>query len=104
MSACKRVFSVGLSPGLDSMSPARSWRSASHAAGSYDWLSQNKLGDRSSGEADTICTVPPAPTPRLRHLNHTQAVSVWCIITVSSSLLLLSARHISVHIIIFFVT
>ena len=30
---CKRVFSVGFGPGLDSLSPARSRRSASHAAG-----------------------------------------------------------------------
>ena len=37
MSVCKRIFSVGFGPGLDSMSPARSWRSASHAAGSHDW-------------------------------------------------------------------
>ena len=27
---CKRVFSVAFGSGLDSMSPARSWRSASH--------------------------------------------------------------------------
>ena len=26
MSVCKRVFSVGFGPGLDSMLPARSWR------------------------------------------------------------------------------
>ena len=26
VSVCKRVFSVGFGPGLDSMSPARSWR------------------------------------------------------------------------------
>ena len=33
-----RVFSVGLGPGLDSMSPARSRRSASHDAGTHGWL------------------------------------------------------------------
>ena len=33
-----RVFIVGFGPGLDSMSPARSRRSASHAAGSHGWL------------------------------------------------------------------
>ena len=38
MSVCKRVFSVGFGPGLNSLSPARSWRSAGHAAGSHDWL------------------------------------------------------------------
>ena len=32
------VFSVGFSPRLDSMSPARSRRSASHAAGTHGWL------------------------------------------------------------------
>ena len=32
------IFSVGFGPGLDSMSPARSWRSASHAAGMHDWF------------------------------------------------------------------
>ena len=36
VSVCKRVFSVGFGPGLNSMSPARSWRSASHDAGSHD--------------------------------------------------------------------
>ena len=35
---CERVFSVGFGPGLDSMSPARSRRSASHAAGTHGWL------------------------------------------------------------------
>ena len=35
---CVRVFSVGFGPGLDSMSPARSRRSASHAAGTHGWL------------------------------------------------------------------
>ena len=35
---CVGVLSVG--PGLDSMSPARSRRSASHAAGTHGWLPQ----------------------------------------------------------------
>ena len=47
---CKRGFSVGFGPGLDPMSPARNWRSASHAAGSHDWLPQ-KMGAWASGEA-----------------------------------------------------
>ena len=38
VSVCVRVFSVGFGPGLDSMSPARSRRSASHAAGTHGWL------------------------------------------------------------------
>ena len=33
MSVCKRGFSVGFGAGLDSMSPARSWRCPSNAAG-----------------------------------------------------------------------
>ena len=32
---CVGVLSVGLGPGLDSMSPARSRHSASHAAGTH---------------------------------------------------------------------
>ena len=40
MRVCVRVFSVGFGPGLDSMSPARSRRSASHAAGTHGWLPQ----------------------------------------------------------------
>ena len=47
---CVGVLSVGLDPGLDSMSPARSRRSASHAAGTQSRLPQ-KLGGRASGEA-----------------------------------------------------
>ena len=35
---CVGVLSVGLGPGLDSMSPARSRRSASHAAGTHGRL------------------------------------------------------------------
>ena len=37
---CERVFSVGFGPGLDSMSPVRSRRSASHAARTHGWLPQ----------------------------------------------------------------
>ena len=33
------------------LSPARSRRSASHAAGTHGWLPLKKLGDRGSGEA-----------------------------------------------------
>ena len=42
---CVRVFSVGFGPGLDSMSPARSRRSTSHAAGTHGWLPKKKLGE-----------------------------------------------------------
>ena len=51
LSACERVFSVGFGPGLDSMSPARSRLSASHAAGTHGWLSKKKLGGWASGKA-----------------------------------------------------
>ena len=37
---CVGVLSVGLGPGLDSMSPARSRRFASHAAGTHGRLPQ----------------------------------------------------------------
>ena len=40
----KRVFNVGFGPGLDSMSPAMSWRSASHVAAPHDWLPQKTGG------------------------------------------------------------
>ena len=46
MSVCKRVFSVGFGPGFDSMSPARSWRSASHDAGLHDWFPKKTGGVR----------------------------------------------------------
>ena len=44
MSVCKRVFSVGFDPGLDSMYPAMSWRSVSHATWWHDWLPQKTGG------------------------------------------------------------
>ena len=47
---CVGVLSVGLGPGLDSMSPARSRRSASHAAGRMAGFPK-KLGGRASEEA-----------------------------------------------------
>ena len=44
MSVCKRVFNVGFGPGFDSMSPARSWLSASHDAALHDWLPKQTGG------------------------------------------------------------
>ena len=44
MSVSKRVFIVGFGPGFDSMSPARSWCSASHDAGLHDWLPKKTGG------------------------------------------------------------
>ena len=43
------------------MSPARSWRSASHAAGSHDWLTKKTGGPgppERQDKVDTFCTVP----------------------------------------------
>ena len=60
----KRYFSVGCGPRLDSMSPARSWRSASHAAGSHDWLSKN-WGPERQDKVDTICNGCGTPTTHM---------------------------------------
>ena len=74
---CVRVFSVGFGPGLDSMSPARSRRSASHVAGTHGWLPKKtgRPGLRRGGLGGyNLHSV----SPRLWHTNHEQAVSVWC--------------------------
>ena len=59
---CVRVFSVGFGPGLDSMSPARSRRSASHAAGTHGWLPQ-KTGRRGGVGGYNLHSVPPNSPP-----------------------------------------
>ena len=59
---CVRVFSVGFGPGLDSMSPARSRRSASHAAGTHGWPPQKtgRPGLRRGGVGGyNLHSVPP---------------------------------------------
>ena len=59
---CVRFFSVGFGPGLDSMSPARSRRSASHAAGTHGWLPKKTgwPGLRSGGVGGyNLHSVPP---------------------------------------------
>ena len=92
MRVCVRVFSVGFGPGLDSMSPARSRRSAIHVAGTHGWLPKKtgRPGLRRGGvggynlHSTPPLTVPP-PTVALWHTNHEQAVSVWCILDSSSS-------------------
>ena len=83
MRVCVRVFSAGFGPGLDSMSPARSRRSASHVAGTHGWLTQKtgRAGLRRGGVGGyNLHSVPPnsPPTVALWHTNHEQAVSVWC--------------------------
>ena len=63
---CVGVLSVGLGPGLDSMSPARSWRSASHAAGTHGWLPQKtgRPGLRRGGVGGyNLHSVPPNSPP-----------------------------------------
>ena len=63
---CVRVFSVGFGPGLDSMSPARSRRSASHAAGTHGWLPKKtwRPGLRRGGVGGyNLHSVPPDSPP-----------------------------------------
>ena len=67
---CVGVLSVGLGPGLDSMSPARSRRSASHAAGTHGWLPQ-KTGEAGPPERRgrwiQFAQCSPEQSPRLWH-------------------------------------
>ena len=63
---CVGVFSVGFGPGLDSMSPARSRRSASHAAGTHGRLPQKtgRPGLRRGGVGGyNLHSVPPNSPP-----------------------------------------
>ena len=63
---CVGVLSVGLGPGLDSMSPARSRRSASHAAGTHGRLPQKtgRPGIRRGGVGGyNLHSVPPNSPP-----------------------------------------
>ena len=63
---CVRVFSVGFGPGLDSMSPARSRRSASHVAGTHGWLPKKtgRPGLRRGGVGGyNLHRVPPNSPP-----------------------------------------
>ena len=64
MRVCVGVFSVGFGPGLDSMSPARSRRFASHAAGTHGRLPQ-KTGRRGRWIQFAQCS--PEQSPRLWH-------------------------------------
>ena len=66
MRVCERVFSAGFGPGLDSMSPARSSRSASHAAETHCWLPKKTgwLGLRRGGVGGyNLHSVPPDSPP-----------------------------------------
>ena len=70
MRVCVRVFSVGFGPGLDSMSPSRSRRSASHAAGTHGWLPK-KTGRpglrRGSVGGYNLHSVPPTVPATVAH-------------------------------------
>ena len=64
MHVCERVFSAGFDPGLDSMSPARSRRSVSHAAGTHGWLPKKtgRPGLRRGGVSGyNLHSVHPSP-------------------------------------------
>ena len=78
---CKRVISIGFGPGLDSMSPARSWRSASHDAGSHDWLLKKTGGPgirrgriRWIQFAQSLLTVAHQPRAGCIRLVHTKLI------------------------------
>ena len=67
---CVRVFSVGFGPELDSMSPARSRRSASHVVGTHGWLPQKKLAawlPERRGRWIQFAQCSPEQSPRLWH-------------------------------------
>ena len=79
MRVCVRVFSVGFGPELDSMSPARSRRSANHAAGTHGWLPQKNWAaghPERRGRWIQFAQCPPPPTVALWHTNHEQAVCI----------------------------
>ena len=94
---CVGVFSVGFGPGLDSMSPARSRRSASHAAGTHGRLPQKtgRPGLRRGGVGGyNLHSVPPnSPPPPLWRTNHEQAVSFWCCSPSSSNISLYKRKQ-----------
>ena len=86
---CVGVLSVGLGPGLDSMSPARSRRSASHAAGTHGWLPQKtgRPGLRRGGVGGyNLHSVPPNSPPDCGTVAHQPRAG--CIRLVHSTLLI----------------
>ena len=90
---CVGVLSVGLGPGLDSMSPARSRRSASHAAGTHGWLPQKtgRPGLRRGGVGGyNLHSVPPNSPPDCGTVAHQpRAGCIRLVLLLSLSLLLL---------------
>ena len=73
---CVRVFSVGFGPGLVSMSPARSRRSASHAAGTHGRLPQKTGPPGRRGRWIQFAQCSPDSPPDCG-TNHEHGVSVW---------------------------
>ena len=102
MRVCERVFSVGFGPGLDSMSPARSRRSASHAAGTQGWLPQKNGWTglrRGMVGGYNLHSVPPNSPPDCGTVAHQPRAC--CIRLVHSSFVLLSFNEIPhIHLII----
>ena len=73
MCVCERVFSVGFCPELDSMSPARSRRSASHAVGTRGWLPpKNWVAGPPEKRGRWIQFAQSPPPTVLWHTNHEQ--------------------------------
>ena len=71
MRVCENVFSVGFCPGLDSMSPAWSKRSASHVAVTHGWLHKKNgwPGLRSGGVGGyNLHSLPDCGTPTTSRL------------------------------------
>ena len=77
MRVCERVFIVGFGPAFDSMSPARSRRSASHAAGTNGWLPQKTGWPGLRGGRIHGYNLHSPPPPTVGRTNHVQAVSLW---------------------------
>ena len=89
------------------MSPARSWRSASHAAGSHDWFPPKNWGPgppEKQDKVDTICTVPlDCGTPTTRRLYPFGAIYyidqfISCISDISTRILIRLCVYIYIYI------
>ena len=90
---CVGVLSVGLGPGLDSMSPARSRRSASHAAGTHGWLPQKtgRPGLRRGGVGGyNLHSVPPNSPPDCGTVAHQPRAG--CIRLVPNSIIIINIK------------
>ena len=91
---CVGVLSVGLGPGLDSMSPARSRRSASHAAGTHGRLPKKtgRPGLRRGGVGVyNLHSVPPNSPPDCGTVAHQPRAG--CIRLVRQGYIISSISH-----------